>query len=110
MKLIFEWCDYGDDFETYCDLPDDWADEYSPLRDDGFIWFKAYDTEIEGSYDKTDRFRAEGYKYECLVRFQYDPPCGPYHEEDLAVFGAHTREEAEHLLQVAANALYGKEW
>ena len=105
MKLWFDEC-YDGDFEAYCDLPDDWADEESPLRQDGFIWFKAYNTGIDDGYDQTTRFREEGYAYECLIRYQYDPPCGPYHEEDLAVFGAHTREEAERLLQVAADAIY----
>lgn len=107
MNLWFDECYSDGDFEAYCDLPDDWADEDSPLREDGYIWFKAYSTGIEDDYDQTARFRAEGYAYECLIRYQYDPPHGPYREIDIATFGASSREEAERLLQTAADAIYG---
>ena len=110
MKLYFDDCYCGEDFEAYCDLPEDWygGDDMSDLFNNGFIWFKAYDT-AEVPYDMTEEFAKDGYAFECIVRFQYDPACGPYHEEDLAIFGARDREEAERLLQVAADALYGEE-
>lgn len=110
MKLWFDSCDWGDDFEAYCDLPKDWygEDDTSDLYNNGFIWFKAYDLAAGGDFDAA-KMMERGCRFECLVRFQYDPPCGPYDEETLAEFYAKDKEEAERLLQIAADALYGEE-
>jgi len=112
MKLNFDACDVGRDFEACCDLPGIWAESSNDpcsLYQRAFIWFKAYDL-LVGPYTKDDaRLRAEGYEFSCLVRIRSDWANIGAIDEDLGVFGARDMEEAERLLQVAADALYGEE-
>lgn len=111
-KLHFEDSDYGEDFECACDWPEDWPhdieypDGYIDYMD-GDVWFKAYDTSLKENDEDATLFE-QGYLFNCYVRIRYYTT-GLYCEDGLAKFPARDKEEAERLLQVAADALYGEE-
>jgi len=101
MRLIFDECDFGDDFEAICDPPKDWT-EAATGDEDFFIWFKAYDSGMLCC--KRDReLNAEGYKYDCLAWVEFGFAKREYLLEGCA---AKTREDAERLLQAVADAIY----
>jgi len=106
MILMFEECDFYDDFEAICDPPDDWLALDPDDRLEMFVWFKAYDSSACWGPRDSD-LKANGYEYDCLawVEFGYMG----HREYLMENVKARTREEAERLLQLAADALYGKE-
>lgn len=113
FKLDFQSSDYGEDFEYVYDWPRDWPcsiehTDGSIDYDDGDVWFKAYDTSFKENDEDAELFEL-GYLFNCIVRIRYYTT-GLYCEDVLAKFPAKDKEEAEHLLQVAADALYGEEW
>ena len=107
MMLDFYDSDYGKDFEACWDWPEGWPheDELEYLEDN--IWFKAYDTSLCETKNDIALFE-QGYLFDCIVRACYYTP-NLYCEDVLARFPARTREEAERLLQLAADALYEEE-
>lgn len=112
MKLDFYSSDYGEDFEAMSDWPNDWPHDIE--WPDGYmdymfcdVWFKAYDTSFKANDEDAMLFE-QGYLFNCIVRIRYYTT-GLYCEDGLAKFHARNREEAERLLQVAADALYGEE-
>lgn len=113
MKLDFYESGYGEDFEAAADWPKGWPhdieypDGYMDYMD-GDVWFKAYDTSLKENDEDVDLFR-QGYLFNCNVRIRYYTT-GLYCEDGLAKFPARDKEEAERLLEIAADALYGKEW
>ena len=105
MELDFYSSDYGEDFEAMTDLPNDWPHEDDDMLND--VWFKAYDTSLKEICEDAELFE-QGYLFNCYVRVRYHAN-GVYCEDELAKFPARDREDAERLLKVAADALYGKE-
>lgn len=106
MMLDFYDSNYGEDFEACWDWPKDWPHKCDDANCYGDVWFKAYDVSLcERSDD--DRLLERGYLFDCYVFVRYSAPEW-YWEDDLAHFPAHDKEEAERLLQLAADALYGK--
>lgn len=105
--LDFYDSDYGEDFEACCYWPKDWPHEHEDglVFDD--VWFKAYDTSLKENDEDTALFE-QGYLFNCIVRVRYYTP-SLYCEDGLAKFPAHDKEEAERLLQLAADALYEEE-
>ena len=110
MKLHFDDCCWLRDFEAWCDVPRGWVDGWDDPRN-WQIWFKAYDCEKEFN-DTEAEYRQRGYEFDCVVQLICDPidGSGMTAEWVLAEFPARNEEEAERLLQVAADALYGEEW
>ena len=111
MMLDFYDSDYGQDFEACWDWPEGWPQNIefpdgSMEYTDGDVWFKAYDTSLLEADEDIALFE-QGYLFNCYVRLRYNPP-SPYCDDVLAHFPAHDKEEAERLLQLAADALYGK--
>ena len=112
FKLDFQSCDYGEDFEYVYNWPKGWPhdveyEDGSVDYVDGDVWFKAYDTSLKENEEDAGLFE-QGYLFNCTVRLRYYTT-GLYCEDFLAKFPAKDREEAERLLQVAADALYGEE-
>ena len=111
LALDFQSCDYGEDFEYVYDWPESWPqniehpDGYMDYMD-GDVWFKAYDTSLCANEEDKELFE-QGYLLNCVVRLRYYTT-GLYCEDGLAKFPARDKEEAERLLQAAADALY--EW
>ncbi len=117
-KLYFEHSGYGCDFEAAEYWPKGWPhdieypDGYMDYMD-GDVWFKAYDTSLKENERDAELFE-QGYLFNCEVRVRYYTSGFPvqallYCEDPLASFPARDQEEAERLLQVAADALYRKE-
>ena len=110
--LDFYDSDYGRDFEAVCYWPESWPHDIE-YQDgsmdymDGDVWFKAYDTSLKEN-DEDARLFEHGYLFNCIVRIRYYTT-SLYCEDVLAKFPARDKEEAERLLQVAADALYGEE-
>ena len=103
-KLYFEHSGYGCDFEAAEYWPKGWPhDNYM----DSDVWFKAHDTSLKEN-DRDAELFEQGYLFNCEVRIRYYTS-GLYCEDPLANFPARDQEEAERLLQVAADALYGEE-
>ena len=108
MKLYFEDCDYGEDFESLCDLPEDWydGDDMSDLYNNSFIWFKAYDTSLCQSL-RDESLYESGFGFDCCVWLEVEYMGDRKYLMDGVP--AKGRTEAERLLQAAADALYGEE-
>ena len=108
MELYFEDCDYGEDFESLCDIPEDWygGDDMSALYNNSFIWFKAYDTSM-CELSREEELYAQGYGFDCYVWLEVEYM--GKREYLLDGVPARDRAEAERLLQLAADALYGEE-
>ena len=105
MKLMFDEGGVAGDFNACCDPPRDWM-ELDPDDELGlFIWFRAYttDTPMNGHGEE---LAADGYAYDCYVEVETNECWCAY---ELAHFRARDTEEAERLLQAAADALYGEE-
>ena len=103
MELRFYDTGYLRDFYTDLDAPKGWA----PNDDEWYVDFRAYDcTHCESERERL--IYEDGYEFECTVYLRFDPLFseGCFHEWELANFNAVSIEEAERLLQVAANALY----
>ena len=112
MKLYFDETCYGEDFETVCDWPEGWAHgcEYpdgSIDYSESDVWFKAYDTSLCENERDRELFE-QGYGFNCVVRLRY-VTSGLYCEDELASFPALDRRDAERLLQITADEIYGKE-
>lgn len=108
VRLDFYDSDYGKDFEAMTDWPDGWPHE---ITDDGLlddVWFKAYDTSLKETNEDTTLYE-RGYLFNCIVRVRYYT-AGLYCEDVLAKFPAKNKDDAERLLQIAADALHGEEW
>ena len=105
--LDFYSSDYGDDFEAMLDWPKDWPTDQTQRGEFEDVWFKAYDTSLKENDEDTELFE-RGYLFNCCVRIRYYES-GRYCEDYIAKFPAKDKEEAERLLQVAADALYGEE-
>ena len=100
MKLIFDDCDYYRDFEACCDLPE-WWDATDEECQRYWMWFKAYDiTHREDLHE--EELADKGYEFECEVVLADN---WLTHIE-IAKLLARNKEEAEQLLQLAADALY----
>ena len=110
--LDFYDSDYGRDFEVSCNIPYDWCpgawDAPDSIYWKSSIWFKAYDVNAGTEYDETERFRNEGYEFECLIRLELNRD-GHSELTELAKFGARNIDEAERLLQAAADAIFEEE-
>lgn len=109
MKLNFDDCCFLRDFETWCDIPNGWVDGWDdPIN--WQVWFKAYDCANRTNGTET-RYWDDGYEFDCIVELICDPIYGNgiTAQWKLAEFPARNEKEAERLLQVAADALYGKE-
>ena len=91
------------DFCAVCDPPDDWKAVCSRWQDDEIeIWFRAYTTTHRTTQHEIDLYE-QGIGYECFVEVS-DSAC--WKDIGLAHFFAENDKEAEHLLQVAADAQY----
>lgn len=109
MKLFFDECYWLGDFEAWCDVSSGWVDGWDdPIN--WQVWFKAYDCEKQINDTETEYWE-QRYEFDCVVRLICDPfgSNGMTAEWVLAEFPAKNVEEAERLLQVAADALYGEE-
>jgi len=111
-ELDFYNTEYGEDFEAITDWPKGWPhDLKSPDGyvdySDGDVWFKAYDTSFKANHEDAELFE-RGYQFNCIVRIRYYTT-SLYCKDVLAKFPAKDRAEAERLLQIAADALYGEE-
>lgn len=107
MKLDFYDSNYGEDFEAMTDWPGGWPHESEDGRAFDDVWFKAYDTSFKENDEDAELFE-QGYLFNCIVRTRnYTPSL--YCEDVLAKFPAKDKEEAERLLQIAADALYREE-
>lgn len=108
MKLWFDEGGLAGDFCCYRDLPE-WWNATEQEREDFYVQFRAYNN--RNMMDKhEERMVEDGFDYECFVTIECDPPVGSFKEWTVGHFLAHDRIEAEWLMQLAANALYGKEW
>ena len=109
MRLHFDDCAWLRDFEAWRDVPRGWVDGWDDPAN-WQVWFKAYDCQQMTCETETDYWE-RGYGFRCLVNLVCDPieGNGVYAEWVLGEFPARDVCEAERLLQVAADALYGKE-
>lgn len=98
MELVFSECNYGEDFESVEYVPEGW-----PVGEDAFIWFKAYDTSFCETERETELHDA-GFEFDCLVWLEHR--CMGPRDYLMESTGARNKQEAERLLQVAADALY----
>ena len=103
MNLVFEWCDYGDDFEAICNPPEDWMALDPDDELEMFIWFKAYDVGMF-ECDRDEQLASEDYCYDCLAWVEFG--WMSKREYLLKNTPARTREEAERILQATADAIY----
>ena len=97
MELNFDNGFYGEHLEAWTSLPEWWNATDNEFDDYG-IYFNAY------LNDKPDG----GCYYDCFVELEYET-CYVHRTWELARFDAEDEDEAMRLLQVAADALYGKE-
>jgi len=105
MELVFDEGGCTGDFNAVCDPPDYWK-KFDPDGEDELeIWFRAYTTQHELTPSEAT-LRELGYGYECFVEVS-TRRC--FNDVELARFRAKDRAEAERLLQLAANAIYGEE-
>ena len=106
MKLWFDSCGDGRDFAAVCDPPESLM-ALDPDGERGMeVWFRAYDTSVAAAYNNRDSMLHEhGIEFDCEVRIEFAEGCSG---EDiyLAGFTAQNEQEAERLLQIAADALY----
>lgn len=112
MMLDFYDSHYGYDLEAWGEWPEYWPRNIEfpdgPMdSDDCGIWFRAFNTSLLETVEDI-AFREQGYLFRCIVYASY-ATTNTYYEDVLARFPAHDKEEAERLLQVAANALYEEE-
>lgn len=106
MKLWFDEGGMTGDFNACCNPPEDWM-ELDPNDElEMFVWFRAYTTKHLMS-SREEHLLEQGFEYDCFVEVE-TARC--FNEYELAHFPARDVEEAECLLQIAADALYGKEW
>ena len=112
MKLHFYPSGCGRDFEALGHWPEGWPCniEYpdgSLDYIDPEVKFKAYETaQRELPWDR--QLDGMGIEFRCEVRFLYDTT-SLWCENVLIAFTAKDKHEAERLLQIAADALYGEE-
>lgn len=109
MELWFDEIGCGRDFGAVCDPPTD-LKRLDPDGERGMeVWFRAYDTSVAAAYNNRDKMLHDnGIGFDCEIRIEFaEGPSG----EDIYMFGftAQNEEEAERLLQVAADALHGEE-
>jgi len=108
--LDFDEAGLRGDFCAVCNPPKDWPVTYDEWGEQTIeIWFWAYATEPNArkGYGKDYELWVAGYGYDCYVDVATPAFLDAY---NLAHFSARDSEEAERLLQVAADALYGEEW
>jgi len=106
MKLWFDEGGLTGDFNAVCDPPDDWKAAYPSWQDDELeIWFRAYTTEHRATQHEIELY-SRGVGYECFVEVS-TRSC--WNEIELAHFCTVDAKEAERMLQIAADALYGEE-
>lgn len=107
MRLQFDEGGERGDFNAVVAPPRDWPVTYDdwglPEID---VWFRAYTTKVDAGRGEGRDYElwADGYDYDCYVEAS-TPTC--FNEYEIAHFPARSREEAERLLQVAADAIYG---
>lgn len=109
MKLYFDEGGMSGDFNAVCNPPKDWPATYDEFGEPSIdVWFRAYATRYGAAkgYGRDYELWTAGYDYDCYVEVS-TPTC--FNEYELAHFAAKDETEAERLLQVAADALYGKE-
>lgn len=106
MELHFDDCFYLRDFESFGSVPDGWVDD----PENWYVRFKAYDCVNCENGTETDYWE-RWFDFDCEVKLVCDPfdGNGMTAEWVLAEFPAKDEKEAERLLQVAADALYGRE-
>lgn len=106
MKLVFyEGWSLGHT-EAVCDPPESWMPFEKVEELELFIRFDSYELSEWAMGEDEIEMLDNGFNYVCLVGIEY----GKTDDfEVLAKFPAKTEQEAERLLQVAADALYGKE-
>ena len=116
MELRFHDSGWFNDFEDDGDWPAGWPHdiEYPDGSFDygePYVKFKAYD--LTNDWNNLEEYEwalcEQGYEFNCEVKLCYVTPA-LFCEDVIAHFPARDKEEAERLLQVAADALYGVEW
>jgi len=107
MKLWFDEGGMTGDFNAVCDPPKDWKEACPSWEDDELeIWFRAYTTKHRTTQHEIE-LHSRGVVYECFIEVS-TRSC--FNDIELAHFVTKDREEAERLLQLAADAIYGEEW
>lgn len=106
MELWFDQCGTGRDFAAVCGSPNN-LKALDPDDERGMeVWFRAYDTSVAAAYSERDRMLHEnGIEFDCEVRIEFAEGCSG---EDIYIAGftAQDKQEAERLLQIAADALF----
>ena len=106
MKLVFYEGWYRGHAEAVCDPPESWMPFEKAEEIELFIHFDSYELSEWAIGEDEDEMLDNGFKYICLVGVEY----GKTDDfEILAKFPAKTNQEAERLLQIAADAIYEEE-
>jgi len=106
MELFFDQGGAGRDFCAVCDLPESLRALDPDGEREGEVWFRAYDTSVAAGWNGRDlALHNSGIEFDCEVSIQFAVGSSG---EDIYLFGftAQDRQEAERLLQTAADALY----
>ena len=107
MKLEIRKSGYMKDIESIECPPSDWVENTL----DWYILFKGYDLDAWCCSQEELRMHEDGNDFICVVELYNEPFDGSEIKEviELAKFPAKDEAEARRLLQIAADAIYGKD-